>query len=168
MKKGLKILGYTLGALVLLLGLGATYVQMRGIPTYPVQAPALQYRARQRPGGRGPTAGRYDLCPVPPQRRRYAQRSRFSRRCGVAIKPLPYPAQPIATPPATDQVTLGRYLVVGRYECYSCHSASFQSVDLLEPEKTPGYLGVSANRAGGTSSRRPGLVILYSRSNAGR
>ena len=42
MKKGLKILGYTLGPLVLLLGLGATYVQMRGIPTYPVQAPALQ------------------------------------------------------------------------------------------------------------------------------
>jgi len=58
----------------------------------------------------------------------------------VAFGPLPYPTQPILAPPATDRVATGRYLVVN-LECWTCHSADFKSMNTLEPEKTPGFLG---------------------------
>ncbi len=38
MKKSLKILGYALGVVVLLLLAGATFVYFRGIPNYPNDA----------------------------------------------------------------------------------------------------------------------------------
>jgi mono/diheme cytochrome c family protein len=60
--------------------------------------------------------------------------------CHVAYKKLPYPTRPIVAPPLSDPVARGRYLVVA-LDCYGCHSASFQNIDLLAPEKTPGYLG---------------------------
>lgn len=228
----MKVIGYTLGALALLLSLSAAYIQMRGIPTYPVQAPKLHIVsdsirvaegkrlvgmtcAQCHRSGDGTLSGRafpgeaalgqsYFASNItqhpeagighytdgelayllrtgikrtgafaPPWMPRFNHLSDDDMAAIIAylrsgdeavqpspvvqpafepsfltkaltnlvIKPLPYSAQPIATPSATDQVALGRYLVVGRYECYSCHSASFQSVDLLEPEKTPGYLG---------------------------
>ncbi len=56
-----------------------------------------------------------------------------------AFKPLPYEGKPIITPPTSDQVAYGRYLAVAVYECYSCHSASFETNNVLEPEKSPGY-----------------------------
>jgi mono/diheme cytochrome c family protein len=58
----------------------------------------------------------------------------------VAFKPLPYPKQPVVAPPKTDAVGYGRYLVVS-LDCYGCHSADFKSRNVLEPEKTPGFMG---------------------------
>jgi mono/diheme cytochrome c family protein len=58
----------------------------------------------------------------------------------VAFKPLPPPKGPIAAPPKTDSVAYGRYLVF-TLDCYGCHSADFKTMNVLEPEKTPGYMG---------------------------
>ncbi|MCB0572597.1 MAG: c-type cytochrome [Phaeodactylibacter sp.] len=55
------------------------------------------------------------------------------------FKPLPYDGKPISAPPATEQVAYGRYLATEFYECYTCHSANFETNNLLEPEKSPGY-----------------------------
>ena len=59
--------------------------------------------------------------------------------CRVAFKPLPYPDKPITAPPIEDKVAYGRYLVTGKVECYSCHSENFATMNMMEPEKTPGY-----------------------------
>jgi mono/diheme cytochrome c family protein len=56
------------------------------------------------------------------------------------FKPLPYPTKPIVTPSKTDAVAYGRYLT-HNLDCYTCHSASFTSMNVLEPEKSAGYLG---------------------------
>lgn len=56
------------------------------------------------------------------------------------FQPLPYPAQPVLAPPATDRVATGRYLLVA-LDCYSCHSEDFKTMNVLEPEKTPGFMG---------------------------
>lgn len=58
----------------------------------------------------------------------------------VAFKPLPYPTQAIAAPPRENPVAYGRYLVTS-LDCYGCHSADFKTMDVFEPEKTPGYFG---------------------------
>lgn len=52
--------------------------------------------------------------------------------------PLPHAAE---APPATDPVALGHYLVVGRYQCYFCHSHDFSTNDEAHPEKSKNYLG---------------------------
>jgi mono/diheme cytochrome c family protein len=59
----------------------------------------------------------------------------------TVFKPLPYPRQPILTPPASDKVAYGRYLVTAKLDCYGCHSRDFAKIDLLEPEKSAGYFG---------------------------
>ncbi len=56
------------------------------------------------------------------------------------FKPLPYPAQPVVAPPKNDAVAYGRYLVFS-LDCYSCHSESFTSMNVLEPEKSKGFMG---------------------------
>ena len=56
------------------------------------------------------------------------------------MKPAPYPTQPVPVPPAGDAVALGKYLVMGKLDCYSCHSPSFMDINEDDPEKTPGYL----------------------------
>ena len=43
-------------------------------------------------------------------------------------------------PNPSDEMAWGRYLVVA-LDCYGCHSADFKTVNILQPEKTPGYLG---------------------------
>jgi mono/diheme cytochrome c family protein len=58
----------------------------------------------------------------------------------VAFGPLPMPKQKIEPPPASDAVAFGRYLVVG-FDCFGCHSADFKTMNVAEPEKTPGYMG---------------------------
>lgn len=57
----------------------------------------------------------------------------------VAFKPLPYPDKPIALPDPNDELALGRYLVIN-YECWTCHSPDFKTMNTMEPEKTPGFL----------------------------
>lgn len=57
------------------------------------------------------------------------------------FKPLPYEGKPIVTPPITDKVAYGRYLATGVFECYNCHSASFETNLPTDPEKSPGLFG---------------------------
>ena len=59
----------------------------------------------------------------------------------TAFKPLPYPDGPIYAPPSSDQVAFGRYLAVSKYDCFSCHSASFKHIDVMHPENSKGYFG---------------------------
>jgi mono/diheme cytochrome c family protein len=59
--------------------------------------------------------------------------------CLVAFKPIPYPAAPIKSPDTTDIKEYGKYLVLGRYECWSCHSADFKTLNFIDPEKTAGF-----------------------------
>lgn len=58
----------------------------------------------------------------------------------VAFKPLPMPNGPIAGPDTTDPVAHGRYLAIN-LDCFPCHSASFETMNTMEPEKSVGYFG---------------------------
>lgn len=58
----------------------------------------------------------------------------------VAFKPLPMPEGPIGMPDETNQVELGEY-VANNLECFSCHSATFETNDYLTPSKSEGYYG---------------------------
>ena len=75
--------------------------------------------------------------------------------CVVAFKPLPYPTQPIEAPPASDKVAFGKYMSTGKVECFSCHSPSFETMNILEPEKTPGYFS-----GGNAMTDEEGKIIL--------
>lgn len=59
----------------------------------------------------------------------------------VAFDPQPYPEKAVQAPPRTDRVAYGKYLLDGIFECYSCHSASFTTNNLAQPELSKGYLG---------------------------
>ncbi len=59
----------------------------------------------------------------------------------VAWKPLPMPPAPVALPSAGDQVALGRYVANAVGDCFACHSASFQGLDIRSPEKSEGFYG---------------------------
>lgn len=59
----------------------------------------------------------------------------------VAFKPLPIPTQKIPVPELSDQVEYGRYVVQGMADCFACHSRDFKTMNVLEPEKSEGYLG---------------------------
>lgn len=58
----------------------------------------------------------------------------------TVFKPLPYPRAGVAAPDAKDRVALGRYLVAG-LDCYGCHSADFKKMNILEPERSEGFMG---------------------------
>jgi len=59
----------------------------------------------------------------------------------TAMKPTPVVAGAQIAPPSTDRIAYGRYLVVGRYLCFECHSKDFKSNNSLHPEESAGYLG---------------------------
>ncbi|RPI45661.1 MAG: cytochrome c [Bacteroidetes bacterium] len=59
----------------------------------------------------------------------------------TVFKPLPYPESPIEAPDRSDKVAYGRYLSVAKFDCYSCHSASFKAIDMMVPENTEGFFG---------------------------
>jgi len=59
----------------------------------------------------------------------------------VAFKPLPYPEEAIKAPPASDKVAFGKYVAIAKFDCYACHSASFQTIDIMNPENSKGYFG---------------------------
>ncbi len=56
-----------------------------------------------------------------------------------AFGPLPWPAEKISLPNTSDPASHGKYLATAIYECYSCHSEDFTTVNLQIPENTPGY-----------------------------
>jgi mono/diheme cytochrome c family protein len=58
----------------------------------------------------------------------------------VVFRKLPYPKDPIVAPPLTDRVPHGRYLI-SALECYACHSADFKTMNVVEPEKSVGFMG---------------------------
>jgi mono/diheme cytochrome c family protein len=60
--------------------------------------------------------------------------------CRVAFKKLPYPTRRIEAPPQSDTVAYGRYLIAA-LDCYGCHSASWESMNIEHPERSAGYLG---------------------------
>lgn len=57
------------------------------------------------------------------------------------FKPLPYDGQPKTAPPMTDPVAYGRYLATDLFECANCHSASFETLDMITPENSPNFMG---------------------------
>jgi mono/diheme cytochrome c family protein len=59
--------------------------------------------------------------------------------CRVAFKALPYPTEEIKAPSIEDKVAFGKYIATGKVECYGCHSPSFETMNIMEPEKTPGF-----------------------------
>jgi mono/diheme cytochrome c family protein len=60
--------------------------------------------------------------------------------CRVAFEKLPYPRKPIEAPPISDKVAHGRYLVMA-LDCFGCHSAAWETVNIATPERSAGYLG---------------------------
>ncbi|MFN8276234.1 MAG: c-type cytochrome [Chitinophagales bacterium] len=61
--------------------------------------------------------------------------------CNTTFKEIPYPNAPIPEPDTNNAIAFGRYLVTGRYDCYTCHSADFKTLNMAAPEQTPGYCG---------------------------
>lgn len=58
-----------------------------------------------------------------------------------AFKPLEYSGKPIAAPQPDNTIQFGKYLATARYQCYECHSQSFETNDMYMPENSPGYFG---------------------------
>lgn len=77
--------------------------------------------------------------------------------CYVAFKPLPYPEAPIMAPDPADKVAYGKYLATAKLDCYGCHSPSFETQNIMEPEKTPGYF------SGGNAMPNLSGEIIYTR-----
>jgi mono/diheme cytochrome c family protein len=61
-------------------------------------------------------------------------------RFGI-FAPVPTDGQPVRAPDPADQLAYGRYLTTGVYECSNCHSASFETNNILEPEASEGFCG---------------------------
>ena len=57
------------------------------------------------------------------------------------MRPARLPTAPVLAPPPADARAFGRYLLLGRYHCFECHSRDFKSNNPTEPEKSKGYLG---------------------------
>ena len=245
MKKVLKVLGYTLGSLLLIVLLFAAYIQFAPLPVYEVKAPDLHIQpdsVRIAEGGRivmtmcaechrgddgqlsgklwaddaifgklwsanlsqhpeagigkytdgelaymirtgvkrdGHFAGPFMAHPLmadedvaaiiaflrsdapavqPIDQRPPAPEYYFVGKLAYKLifKPLPYPAGPIHPPPASDQIAWGKYLATSKWQCYRCHSASFETNDDLVPEKSTGFF------AGGNPLADPDKVIVPS------
>ena len=58
----------------------------------------------------------------------------------TVFRPLPMPAAVQTAPAKTDKVAYGRYLVTNALDCYTCHSADFKTMNVKEPEKSPGFM----------------------------
>lgn len=73
-----------------------------------------------------------------------------------AMKPLPAPDKPIYAPSPSDLPSYGKYLATSVYACYECHSKSFETNNVLEPEKSEGYF------AGGNPVEDRNFAIVIS------
>ena len=61
--------------------------------------------------------------------------------CAIAFKPFDFPKEPVPDPDTTNQLVWGKYLTLYQLECYACHSKSFETMNMLEPEKSEGFFG---------------------------
>jgi len=75
----------------------------------------------------------------------------------TVMKPTPLPTRSIAPPEPAEALAYGRYLVVGRYQCFECHSKDFKTNNAERPEQSEGYLG------GGNQLATPQGQPIYSR-----
>ncbi len=81
---------------------------------------------------------------------------KFLSHVEPGFKKIPYPTAAINEPDTADLKAYGKYLVTGRYDCYPCHSADFKKVNMMEPEKSLGFMG------GGNSLLTRRGNIIYS------
>ena len=58
----------------------------------------------------------------------------------TVMQPLPFPTQRISAPARNERVAYGKYLVYA-LDCYSCHSADFKSVNVMDPPLSEGFFG---------------------------
>jgi mono/diheme cytochrome c family protein len=80
--------------------------------------------------------------PVERKTPKYAQSALIKAMVLLGLfKPLEYSGKEIKTPNKSDHLAYGRYLALDVLECIGCHSESFETVNLEEPEKTPGFFG---------------------------
>ena len=56
-------------------------------------------------------------------------------------KPLSFDGKPVPAIDPNDQIAYGRYLATEIFECSICRSASFETNDLVNPEKSPNFFG---------------------------
>jgi mono/diheme cytochrome c family protein len=82
-------------------------------------------------------------------------------------KPQPMPTQPILVPDAKDKVAFGRYLVLGRGECFGCHSPDITKVNAADPEKTEGHLGGGFVMSDATGAPIPSANITFDETGIG-
>lgn len=61
--------------------------------------------------------------------------------CNFVFKPMPYPEKPIFAPDTADLLAYGKYVALGKIECFACHSADFTKLDLMNPENSLGFMG---------------------------
>ncbi len=57
----------------------------------------------------------------------------------LVLKPLPYPTAPVPEPDTNNMVEFGKYVSTAKFDCYQCHSEDFKTVNVLYPEKSPGF-----------------------------
>jgi hypothetical protein len=60
--------------------------------------------------------------------------------CTIAFKPATYPENPIVAPDTNNLVAYGKYITIGKIECFGCHSKNFEGLNVQEPEKSEGFL----------------------------
>lgn len=78
-----------------------------------------------------------------------------------AFFPLEYPSDPIAEPDTSDPVAFGKYISTAKFECFSCHSADFKTLDIGQPEQSEGFMagGNSLLRVSGETVLSPNLTM---------
>jgi len=59
----------------------------------------------------------------------------------LAFQPITTSTATIHKPANNDKIAMGKYLATSLYQCGDCHSASFETYDLLDPENSPGFFG---------------------------
>jgi mono/diheme cytochrome c family protein len=57
------------------------------------------------------------------------------------FKPYEYQKSYPKNPPLEDSIAYGKYIVDSEAFCFACHSEDIETIDLLNPEATPNYLG---------------------------
>ena len=77
--------------------------------------------------------------PTPNNESKYSFLSKFLTTMKI-IKPMPF-YKSVPEPDTTNAVKWGEYVSLYRVECYTCHSADFQTDDFINPEKSKGFFG---------------------------
>ncbi|MCB0553193.1 MAG: c-type cytochrome [Phaeodactylibacter sp.] len=78
----------------------------------------------------------------------------------LAFKPVPYAEVTILPPSRADEVAYGKYLATAAFQCYQCHSASFETNDNIVPENSVGYFA-----GGNPIADTPGSEVIVPSAN---